>query len=150
MNNVEKVIIDTNIWVYYLNKDSKFHQISKDIIQNYVNENCKIYITSQIFRELLVVLTSVKFLEKPLTIKAAIEKVNEISNFVTILFESKNSNNKLKKLILENRIVGYKIHDINIIAVALENSINCIRTNNPKDFIAHNKIKIIGIKPIKK
>ena len=56
--NDNKVIIDTNIWVYYLNKDSEFHQLSKKIVKDYVVNKYKIFITSQIFRELLVVLGS--------------------------------------------------------------------------------------------
>lgn len=98
MKENEKVIIDTNIWVYYLNKDSEFHKISIDIIKNYIDYDNKIYITSQIFRELLVVLTGEKYLEKPLSLKRAIEKVNEISGIVSMLFESEKSNDKLKEL----------------------------------------------------
>ena len=34
MNKEKRVIIDTNIWVYYLNKDSEFHHLSKEVIEN--------------------------------------------------------------------------------------------------------------------
>jgi len=42
-------------------------------------------------------------------------------------------NNKLKKIIKENDIKGLKIHDANIVAVALENNIDNIVTNNSDD-----------------
>jgi len=139
------VIIDTNIWIYYLNKDSKFHKKSKEVITAYIETKFDMFITSQIYREMLVVLTSVKFLEKPLSPEAATEKVKEILELVTVLFETEESNNKLSELISENQINGYKIHDANIIAVGLQNEIESIRTNNTKDFPESNGIKVHGL-----
>ncbi len=133
MNN-KNIILDSNVWIYYFDKDSIFHKIAKEIINKYISDNYIIYITSQIIREVLVILTKENILENPLAPKQAIEKVESILEFTPVLFENNESNNKLKKIIKENDIKGLKIHDANIVAVALENNIDNIVTNNSDDF----------------
>jgi predicted nucleic acid-binding protein len=51
MNNI---LIDTNVLVYALDADSKFHEKSKSLVEN---ENHNLFTTSKNLSELLVVLT---------------------------------------------------------------------------------------------
>jgi len=140
--NNKNIILDSNVWIYYFDKDTILHKIAKKIIHKYTSDNYVIYITSQIIREILVILTKENILENPLAPKQAIEKVESILKFAPVLFENNESNNRLKKIIKENDIKGLKIHDANIVAVALENNINNIVTNNSDDFKFCKDVKI--------
>jgi len=145
----KSIIFDSNIWIYFLNEHSELHELAIKTISEYLSNDNIIYITSQIMREVLVILTKkskTKLLGKPLSIQTAIKQIEYILKFVPVLFETEESNKKLRNLINKYNITGLKIHDANIIAIAETNKIYGILTNNPKDFNYSRKVKIIRFK----
>lgn len=142
----KSVIIDTNILVYLSDEESIFHNSVLNKFRELCENNYQIFITSQIKRELQVTLTKInnKLIE-PKPLSTIINEINSVLNFIPILYESQNSLDILDNLILSYNIINQRIHDANIVSVAIDNQIEYIFTNNNKDFKVYKEIKIIGL-----
>ncbi len=145
VNKTKKVLIDTNIWLYYLDETSEYHKKARNTISLYIKEGYDLFITCQIIREILVVMTKFNPAKEPVSIKNSVLKIREILKFVALLFETKSTQTIFEELIIKHNIRGLKIHDANIISIAMENSINKIITNNPEDFENIGNIEIITL-----
>jgi predicted nucleic acid-binding protein len=140
----KSIILDTNVIIYLLNKDSKFHKKALNTITKLISKENELFIPIQVVRETLVVVTRKDFFEKPLTPKRAVRKTNEILKNFQILGEDEESIKALIKLVRKYNIKGKKIHDANIVAVAITNNINYIFTYNVEDFKNFKEIKILS------
>lgn len=145
MVNIDKVLIDTNIWIYYLDSDSLLYKKSRNKIAELLDKDAELYTTNQIIREILVVLTHPNLIEKPLSPSEAVNKVREINEYFQVLFDTEQSKEELMKFIERYEIGGKKIHDANIVAVMKTNKIKIICTNNDKDFKRFKEIDVIKI-----
>jgi len=134
------IIVDTNMWIYFLNKDSIYHQKAKEGISQLINLGYNLFITSQIVREILVVLTKEGIMEKAIKVDEAISKINELLEFLSILYENEKSLYVLKDLVKKYQLKGKRIHDVNVVAVAVVNNIRRIFTHNIGDFKCFSEI----------
>lgn len=141
----KSILLDTNIWVYYFDKDSLFHKNSHDLIKTALENNFSIYLTSQILRELLSVLTHKSKVQNPLIPAKAIKKIKYLLNYFPLVQESDSSFVFFLSLVQKYNIHGLAIHDINIVATALDNNISTIVTNNVCDFKKVKELKILGM-----
>ncbi|MGB9722114.1 MAG: type II toxin-antitoxin system VapC family toxin [bacterium] len=141
----KSVVIDTNIWIYFLNKNSPHHKRVRDKIADLIMIGYSIFITTQIIREIFVVLTKEELVEKPVEINKAIRRVREILESVNIIYENNESLQILTGLIAKYKLKGKRIHDANIVAVALANNIKQIFTNNIDDFKFFTEVKILTL-----
>jgi predicted nucleic acid-binding protein len=137
---MNKIIVDINVIVYSIDEDSKFHTISRNLLQN--PENI-LYTTSKNLSEFLVVLT--RGLEVPVTIENALEALTNLISSFTILYPSEASFNILQELLLKYKPKGLKIHDFEIISIGLQNGINNIATINAIDFKGISEIEIVPL-----
>ncbi len=103
-------------------------------------EENKLYITRQIIREYLNVMT------KPDNLKYFINKYDLIQdieyfqeNFI-VLDEKESTTRNLLNLVHKFEIKGRQIHDANIVASMLANNIKNIFTHNVKDFERYNSL----------
>jgi len=136
---MNKILVDTNVLVYSIDEDSKFHTPSKNILQNPTNV---LFTTSKNLSEFLVVLT--RGLEVPVTINDALKSMENIVSYFTILYPSQASLNIFKELLLKYRPKGLKIHDFEIISIGLQYGIKSIATKNEDDFKGIAEIEIIN------
>ena len=141
----KSVVVDTNIWIYFLNKDSPYHKKTREKVADLLGMDYAIFVTTQIIREIFVVLTKDDLVEKPVEVKKALTKVNEILESVNIIYENNESLKILTGLIAKYKLKGKKIHDANVVAVALANNIKHIFTNNVDDFKFFTEVKIFTL-----
>uniref|UniRef100_A0A7C4X7V9 PIN domain-containing protein n=1 Tax=candidate division WOR-3 bacterium TaxID=2052148 RepID=A0A7C4X7V9_UNCW3 len=139
----KSVVVDTNIWIYFLNKDSPYHKKARGKVADLLGMDYSIFVTTQIIREIFVVLTKGELVEKPVEVKKALTKVSEILESVNIIYENNESLEILTGLIAKYKLKGKKIHDANVVAVALANNIKHIFTNNVDDFKFFTEVKIL-------
>jgi len=136
---MNKILVDTNVLVYSIDEDSKFHTISKNLIQNPLNE---LYTTSKNLSEFLVVLT--RGTKETVTIENALKVLEDLISYFTILYPSDASRKIFQELLLKYRPKGLKIHDFEIISIGFQNSVTNIATKNEDDFKGVREIKLIS------
>jgi predicted nucleic acid-binding protein len=129
----DKIFVDTNILVYLSNEDSSFHvEVNKKFIE--ISAQYELWISRQVLREYAVVMSSLAIIEKPLTAEEVVQDIEKWGKIFKIADETSEVTEILKKLIKEYDLKGKRIHDANIVATMLANSINKLYTLNIDDF----------------
>jgi len=137
---MNKILVDTNVLVYSIDEDSKFHTISRNLVQNPDNH---LYTTSKNLSEFLVVLT--RGVEIPVTIENALELLTNLLPFFTILYPSESSFKILQEILLKYKPKGLRIHDFEIISIGIQNGIKNIATLNAVDFKGISEVEIVTL-----
>ena len=135
MNNI---LLDTNFLIYSIDEDSKYFHSTHKLLQN---ENTNFFITSKNISEFLSVIT--RYPNKSLSVEKALQIVEEFLNAFTLLYASENSFNHFLNLLKKYSPIGLKIHDYEIVSIALSHSIDKIATFNQKDFSEIEEIELI-------
>ena len=136
MNN--QILVDTNIFIYVVDEDSRFHHKSIALLSN---AELDLYTTSKNISEFLVVLTRNSALE--LSTIECLNILNAILLDVTILYPNRASLKVFQELIRRYNPRGLWIHDIEIASIGLSHGITTIATKNIEDF---NRIKEVEVK----
>ena len=139
----DKIFLDTNILVYLANEDSPFHpEVSekfKEIVGKY-----ELWISRQVLREYAVVMTRQGIVEKPLSSNEIVSDIEKWTSIFQVADETEEVTQNLVELIERYDIKGKKIHDTNIVATMMANSIPNLFTLNTNDFKKFIKIQLIA------
>ena len=136
---MSKIVIDTNIFVYAIDEDSKFFTKSQNFLLDTKYEQ---FTTSKNISEFLAVVTRGKL---PIPIMDALSVVNDIQSSMKILFPTLSSLSIFQELLSKYKPVGLKIHDFEIASIGLSNQISQVATFNRKDFIGIKEINLITL-----
>ena len=134
---MNKILVDTNILIYAIDKDSLYFEKAQDIIQN---TTLYLYTTSKNISEFLAVIT--KGPENGLSIDDALNAVNEYISFLKVLYPNQNTYKHFMKLLKKYNPMGLKIHDFEIASIGITNAIEQIATFNQKDFQQIEEISV--------
>ncbi len=137
MNNI---LVDTNLLIYAIDEDSKYHNSVRKLFDDKENN---LFTTSKNISEFLAVIT--RYPGENLSINDALLVLNEFENIFTILFPTDASHLIFVDLLKKYRPHGLKIHDFEIISIALSYGINKIATVNKKDFSEVSEIELVAI-----
>ncbi len=137
MNNV---LFDTNLLLYAIDEDSKYF----NSVQELLNDNSlNLYTTSKNISEFLSVITRIP--NSSISIKEALSIVEEFQSTFKILYPTEKSFAIFINLLNKYTPSGLKIHDYEIISIALSNKIKNIATVNQKDFSGIEEIKLVSM-----
>ena len=137
MNNV---LFDTNLLLYAIDEDSKYF----NSVQELLNDNSlNLYTTSKNISEFLSVITRIP--NSSISIKEALSIVEEFQSTFKILYPTEKSFAIFINLLNKYTSSGLKIHDYEIISIALSNKIKNIATVNQKDFSGIEEIKLVSM-----
>ncbi len=137
MNNV---LFDTNLLLYAIDEDSKYF----NSVQELLNDNSlNLYTTSKNISESLSVITRIP--NSSISIKEALSIVEEFQSTFKILYPTEKSFAIFINLLNKYTPSGLKIHDYEIISIALSNKIKNIATVNQKDFSGIEEIKLVSM-----
>ena len=131
-----KILLDTNILLYAMDRSSKYYDISVNILEN---KEYELFVSTKNIAEAFSV-NSKKGIDKKITIQYINETILEIS---TMLFPNKLSFNKFVKIISDNDIKGNKVYDMEIVSIMLAHGLDTIATFNHKDFKGIDEIQIL-------
>ncbi|MEM8895275.1 MAG: type II toxin-antitoxin system VapC family toxin [Bacteroidota bacterium] len=137
---MSKVLIDTNLLVYSVDRDSKYYERSSALMES---DTLELVTSSKNIVELLVVLTKSRGYN--LTSQLALEIVSAISSRATIIYPNYKSITLLRDLVKKYEPKGLRIHDMEIIAISLAYDINLIATLNIKDFSTVTEIDLLEL-----
>ncbi len=138
MNNI---LLDTNLLIYAIDEDSKYYNSVQNIL---FGESNNLFTTSKNISEFLSVVT--RYPDKSISIKDALVVINEFKSIFTILYPSEQSNLIFLDLLKKYSPHGLKIHDFEIISIALSHNIENIATVNRKDFSGIKEINLVFVK----
>lgn len=134
-----KLLLDTNLLFYVVDRTSIFHSLSIQFIDEV---EADLYTTSKNISEFLV--STTRGDDPTLTIRQAVDETKRFQKFLTMLYPSQESFNELIRLLQQHEPKGKKIHDYEIAAIALANGITQIATFNEKDFTGITKLQVIN------
>ena len=134
------MLVDTNILVYAINKDSPKHKQAQKFLKD--NQGYLI-LAHQNILETIKVLTHPRF-SQPMKSKPAIKAVLAIAKNCQIIVPKVGTEFITLELIKKLDLAGIRIFDAYLVATALINSIDTIATDNIKDFKKFAEIKILN------
>lgn len=138
--NSKLALIDTNILVYAIDKESPFHNISRTILKKVAQGSVLGCVSIQNLMEFYSVVTSKQIFKQPLTyLQAWKEILNLIQSGITVIYPEKAILNIVSELILESKLEGKRIDDLYLVATMLVNEVYTIYTANDKDFTSFTK-----------
>lgn len=126
---MNKVLVDTNILVYSIDEDSQFYNQSRELI---LNPDIELFTTSKNISEFLSVVTRIP--NNSISIEEALKSVDAFTSMIKLLYPNEESFLEFEELLLKYKPTGIKIHDFEIVSIAIVNDINTIATLNKKDF----------------
>lgn len=134
------MLVDTNILVYAINKDSPKHKQAQKFLKDNQGD---LILTHQNILETLKVLTHPRF-SQPMKPTPAIKTVLAIAKSCQIIIPRVGTEFITLELIKKLDLVGIKIFDAYLVATALSNSIYTIATDNIRDFKKFAEIKVVN------
>lgn len=137
MNNV---LFDTNLLLYAIDEDSKYF----NSVQELLNDNSlNLYTTSKNISEFLSVITRIP--NTSISIEEALLIIEEFQSTFKFLYPTEKSYLIFIDLLKKYSPSGLKIHDYEIISIALSNKIKYIATFNKKDFSGIEEIELVSM-----
>jgi predicted nucleic acid-binding protein len=128
------IFIDTNVLVYATIPASPFHAPAITALHRLALAKDDAWISRQVLREYLVQLTRPGVLPMPLAGQLAVAQVSALMALYRVADETAQVTNELQTLIGNGLALGKQVHDANIVATCLANSIPRLLTHNIADF----------------
>lgn len=131
------LLVDTNVWIYSMDKSSIYCQSAKSI---FINPNHNLFITTKNISEFFAVTS-----KKKIDTQSCLDTFNEIKSSSKILFPTEHSLSIFEKLIQQYQPKGNQVFDVEIVSIMLDNEINHIATFNQKDFVDITEVQIFEL-----
>ena len=128
------IFIDTNILIYANVAESPFHESALRAIEFYYKEGYELWISRQVLREYLAILTRPNLFTNPKPVSILIDRIRYFESRFLIAEDSLLVTKKLLNLIKNISVGGSQIHDANIVATMLVQGIGVLLTLNVADF----------------
>ncbi len=136
---MNKVLIDTNVLIYALDKDSSYHLWSRRFFND---SNIQCVTTSKNISEFICVIT--KQSSYSIDINEAINAARVFLSHCELLYPDFMSISLWYSMLQEHNFSGLAVHDCEIASIALSNDVNKIATVNRKDFQNIKNLEIIS------
>lgn len=137
---MSNVLLDTNILLYAIDEESKYFKSVQRLLNT---DTFNFSTTSKNISEFLAVITRIP--NSSISVEKALNILNDFQNSFRILYPTEESNVIFIDLLKKYTPHGLKIHDYEIISIALSNKIKNIATINKKDFERIEEIKLVSV-----
>ena len=136
-------LIDSNVLIYALNKDSPYHDPSIFIIDKVLKGQIIGYITTQNLFETFAILTDKRRITNPLTPSDAYSLIASryLSGYFKLIQALPNTYQTLFELCQKFNIIAQNIYDVTIVAVMKDHNLSDIITYDKQNFQQFNFIK---------
>jgi len=134
------LLIDTNVLVYAIDEDSQFFTQARSLFDKNEFELCT---TSKNLVEFLAVTTRAKI--PALSIDDALGVVEDYIQTLTVFYPNEQSFTRFTELLSKYKPSGLRIHDFEILSIALVHQVNQVATFDIKDFSGIEEINLISV-----
>ena len=138
------MLIDVNILIYAYDINFKYHTEIKNWFEEKLTSDEPIYLCWQSISGFLRITTNSRLFPIPMSGEKSRAKVNEWLERpnVSIMVQTAKHWSIFEKLLTETRIVGPKVMDAHLAALAMEHGVNLVTTD--RDFAAFKGLKILN------
>ncbi|MBN4006322.1 type II toxin-antitoxin system VapC family toxin [Nostoc sp. LPT] len=136
----DPVFLDTNILVYASQIQSPFHQAAMETIQGFYDTGVELWISRQVLREYLAMLTRAQQFANSLPIAIVIQDLRYFYNRFRVAEDNSQVTERLLTLMEEIFSGGKQVHDTNIVATMLVYGISQLLTHNISDFARFSRL----------
>jgi predicted nucleic acid-binding protein len=130
----DPIFIDTNVLVYASRPAAPEHASSRKALDRLEAQDCRLWISTQVLREYLSVVTRPQAAAPGLTMATAIADIRRFQS----LFEVANDDDLVVERLLQLLIAypgsGKQVHDANLVATMLVHGVTRLLTYNARDF----------------
>ena len=130
----DPVFVDTNVLVHATRPSAVQHVTARTALRRLEDEGSRLWVSPQVFREYLAVVTRPQATAPALPMETAIADVRSFRVAFHVAEEGPTVLDRLLDLLLAHRGAGRQIHDANIVATMLEHGIRRLLTFNGADF----------------
>jgi predicted nucleic acid-binding protein len=130
----DPIFVDTNVLVYASVTSAPLHQVALRAIVDREQAGDQMWISRQVLREYLAVLTRPQTFANPIPISTLTAQVRAFESRFRIAEEGANVTSQLLSILGHFNVGGKQIHDANIVATMQVNGIGSLLTHNVSDF----------------
>jgi predicted nucleic acid-binding protein len=134
MTPADPVFLDTNILIYAKTALSPFHTAAVGKLQTLIAAGSPLWVSRQMFREYLAVMSRPGTLTTPLPMSALVADITTFESSFSVAEDGPGVTAELLALLLRVPCLGKQIHDANIVATMLANGLSNVLTHNVADF----------------
>ena len=131
---VDPVFLDTNILVHANVAESPRHRVALQTVEQLSEAGVEMWISRQVLREFLAVLTRPQVFLKPRPIAMIVATVRQLETLFRIAEENATVTARLLDLLERTPVGGRQVHDVNIVATMLSHGVTRLVTENTTDF----------------
>lgn len=128
------VFLDTNILIYANVVTAPFHEKALTAIQSLSQSGRELWISRQILREYIAVITREQTFMKPMASTIVMERIHYFQSHFNIAEDNASVTENLLNLLETVSVGGKQIHDANIVATMQSYDIAHLLTVNISDF----------------
>ena len=143
--DADGLFVDTNVLVYANVAEAPLHQTALDAISTARDRGCRLWISRQVIREYLVVMTRPQTFPS-LSRELVLDQIRAFGGHFSIAEDSADVTQHLLALLATHPVGGKRIHDANIVATLLAWNIPKLLTHNTEDFTGFNDL--IQVEPL--
>ncbi len=132
--DVDAVFVDTNVLVHANSRPSPLHAIAVEAMEFYASRGAEIWISRQILREYMAVVTRQQVFGGAHRLRAVLARVHEFESIFRVADETAETTRRLAQILAEVPAGGRQIHDANIVATMLCNGLTTLLTDTVADF----------------
>ena len=140
----DRVFLDTNVLVYLANEDSSYHEKVLERFKKLLGDS-ELWVSRQVLREYAVVMTGPDTIERPLSPREVALDIGKWESLFHVADETEEVTEILKSLVERYKLRGKIIHDANIVATMMANSITKLFTLNVGDFKRFSELEILHL-----
>ena len=143
---VDRVFVDTNVLVYSTLRQTPQHAAARAALAAHRQAGTELWISRQVLREYLAVVTRPGGANLPIPMSAAISDVLFFQQAFHVADERADVTADLLKLLQQVLVAGKQVHDANIVATMQAYGIGKLLTHNVSDFVRFGSL--IAIVPL--
>ena len=136
----ENLFVDTNILVYATVASAPLHLQAKDALVRHRKSGKNLWISRQVLREYLAVLSRPQTFTPALAMETLFEELVLIESRFFIAEDGPKVTEKLVSLLREIPSAGKQVHDANIVATMLAHNIPALITHNMSDYARYSGV----------
>lgn len=130
----DNVFVDTNVLFHARVTQSPFHQVADEMLTQFVATGNKIWLSRQIFREYLSVMSRLGKFPIAIPIASLTDDIQEFESRFEIAEDGPQVTASLLTLLNTIPTLGKQVHDANIVATMLASGVTKLLTQNVADF----------------
>lgn len=134
---MNKRILDTNVLIYGMDAQSRYHAAALSIL---TDPAYALSISTKVVAEFFAVCSKLKVSHAD-----ALKFFHEVKKNVDVLFPDAVSMGHFEQLIQKYQPVGNRVFDLEIVSVAMANSVPEIATANHSDFAGVTEIRVLPL-----